>query len=41
MNETTSLGFEIIVALADQIEAEINHSNTPGAQFSIKLKNKT
>lgn len=41
MNETTSLGFEIIVALADQIDAEINHSNNPGAQFSIKFKNKT
>lgn len=41
MYETKSLGFEIITALADQIEANIEFSNSPGAQFSIKFKNKT
>ncbi|MEJ6616827.1 MAG: sensor histidine kinase [Crocinitomicaceae bacterium] len=39
--ETKSLGFEIITALADQIEANIEFSNSPGAQFSIKFKNRT
>ena len=41
MYETKSLGFEIITALADQIEANIEFSNSPGGQFSIKFKNKT
>jgi two-component sensor histidine kinase len=41
MYQTTSLGFEIITALADQIDANIEFSNSPGAQFSIKFKNKT
>ena len=40
INTTISLGFEIIVALADQIDASIEYKNNPGAQFSIKF-NKT
>ena len=40
IHKTESLGFEIIEALAEQIEAKIEYKNNPGAMFLIQF-NKT
>jgi two-component sensor histidine kinase len=38
LNEPTSLGTEIIVALTDQIDAKIEYSNDHGAKFQIHFQ---